>query len=498
MGVFSIPAFFIVLREVLEACLVVGIVLAYINKIGATQYRRYVWWGAIGGIVISLAVGLAFGIVVWTRGDQLFKEDAEKIFEGITFLVAASLLTWMIVWMMVLGKNLRTKLETHVDHIVDDDDKSPLRRKLAIFLMVFVQVLREGIETVIFLIGTANADENGGWRAIPLPGILAIVVGIAASFLVFRGLLQLDILKFFLVSSFVLMAFAAGLVSHAFHELQEVDWFGAWEPAEERDWYNAVMWSTKSCCHDSENEFFAMLRALFGYQDTPTFVEWATYFGYWLIIAVVFICINWRLVCASRSKMLSLAKQLSACALLFTFVAFVFTLMNVTWIGVTTMTLSLVLSVVTVLCLFESTMRLLKPLRRSRRVLLMASGVGWVLLMAFMFVLHLVQMECEGKEDRCNLDMFFFFGLIFDPDFNEQGRQETSWPGIAVLSVSIVLTVYFFGALAFTVLMSSFNVDTDGYYVGDNGVEEKLLDQKEKVTEEEVYAVPPVAEPVAV
>ncbi|KAI0561613.1 High-affinity iron transporter [Gracilaria domingensis] len=236
MSVFSIPAFFIVLREVLEACLVVGIVLAYINKIGATQYRRYVWWGTFGGIAISLIVGLAFGIVVWTRGDQLFKDEAEKIFEGITFLVAASLLTWMIIWMMVLGKNLRTKLEHDVDEIIDDDDKSPLRRKLAIFFMVFVQVLREGIETVIFLIGTANADENGGWRAIPLPGFLAIVVGVGASFLVFRGLLQLDILKFFLVSSFVLMAFAAGLVSHAFHELQEVDWFGPWEPSEERDW----------------------------------------------------------------------------------------------------------------------------------------------------------------------------------------------------------------------------------------------------------------------
>ncbi|KAI0562872.1 iron permease FTR1 [Gracilaria domingensis] len=470
MGVFSIPAFFIVLREVLEACLVVGIVLAYINKIGATQYRKYVWYGAIGGIVVSLAAGLAFGIVVWTRGDQLFTGSTEKIFEGITFLVAASLLTWMIVWMMILGKNLRASLEKDVDEIIDDDDKSPLQRKLAIFFMVFVQVLREGIETVIFLIGTANADDSGGWRAIPLAGVLAIIVGIGASYLVFQGLLQLDILKFFLVSSFILMAFAAGLVSHAFHELQEVDWFGAWKPSEERDWYNATMWSTKACCHDKENEFFAMLRALFGYQDTPTFVEWATYFGYWLIIVVVFIGINWQVVRASRSRILSLAKKLSIWSLLFTFVGFVFTLMNVTWIGVTTMTLGLILSVLTVVSLFESTLRLLKPLKKSRRVLLLACGVGWALLMAFMFVLHLVQMQCEGREDQCEMAMFFFFGLIFDPDFVVLGRQEKSWPALAVLSISIVLTVYFFGALAFTVILSSFNVSSDGDYVGDDGM----------------------------
>lgn len=439
MGVFSIPAFFIVLREVLEACLVVGIVLAYLNKIGATQYRRFVWIGAIAGIVISVIVGLAFGIVVWTRGEQLFKDKAEKIFEGIAFLVAASLLTWMIVWMMYMGRALQTKLEKDIENIVDNDDKSDRQRKIAIFLMVFVQVLREGIETVIFLIGTAGADDNGGWRAIPLPGVLAIIVGVAASYLVFRGLVQLDIVKFFLISGVILMAFAAGLVSHAFHELQEVDWFGPWKPEDgKRDWYNATMWSTKGCCHDKENEFFAMLRALFGYQDTPTFVEWSTYFAYWLIIAIVFVAINWQFVRASRNKMLSVAKSLGVWSLLFSFVGFVFTMLNVTWIGVTTMTMSVILSAITVLVLFESTLRLLKPLRKYRRTVLLACGVGWALMMSFMFVLHMVELECEGTEGECKLDKFFFFGLIFNSEFNATGRQEKSWPAIAVLSVSVV------------------------------------------------------------
>lgn len=495
MGVFSIPAFFIVLREVLEACLVVGIVLAYLNKIGATQYRRFVWIGAIAGIVISVIVGLAFGIVVWTRGEQLFKDKAEKIFEGIAFLVAASLLTWMIVWMMYMGRALQTKLEKDIENIVDNDDKSDRQRKIAIFLMVFVQVLREGIETVIFLIGTAGADDNGGWRAIPLPGVLAIIVGVAASYLVFRGLVQLDIVKFFLISGVILMAFAAGLVSHAFHELQEVDWFGPWKPEDgKRDWYNATMWSTKGCCHDKENEFFAMLRALFGYQDTPTFVEWSTYFAYWLIIAIVFVAINWQFVRASRNKMLSVAKSLGVWSLLFSFVGFVFTMLNVTWIGVTTMTMSVILSAITVLVLFESTLRLLKPLRKYRRTVLLACGVGWALMMSFMFVLHMVELECEGTEGECKLDKFFFFGLIFNSEFNATGRQEKSWPAIAVLSVSVVLTVYFFGALAFTVIMSSFNVDEEGMYIGDDGVVlkgEDVVDDESAVnhSSEEVVAI---------
>lgn len=475
--VFSIPAFFIVLREVLEACLVVGIVLAYLDKVGATQYRKWVWIGAAGGIAVSVAVGLGFGIYFFVENEQVFKDNAEKIFEGVAFLVAAALLTWMIIWMMMMGKNLQSNMEKKVESIIDNDE-SPRRRKTSIFLMVFVQVLREGIETVIFLIGTAKADDVGGWRAIPIPGILAILVGLVISFLVFKGMVNLDIVAFLQLSGFVLMAFAAGLVSHAFHELQEVDAFGPWKPAENRDWYNHAMWSTKGCCNDKTNEFFAMLRALFGYQDTPTFIEWSTYFAYWFIIACIFVVVNWGRIRAERSKTASQTQTFAGLSLLFTFVAFIFVLLNRTWIGILTMTLGFMLSIIAVYAVFDSTSRLLSPLHGIRRTTVLATGVSFALLTVFMFVLHIVQMGCEGSGD-CSIDKFFFFGLIYDPDFLERGREESAWPALAALSFSIVLTVFFFGTFSFLLILFAFNVDSDGNYMYDGTIAVKGDDGEE-------------------
>lgn len=468
VSVFSIPAFFIVLREVLEACLVVGIVLAYLNKIGATQYRKWVWIGAAAGVLGSLAVGLGLGIAFWITGNQGFDGNAEKIFEGVAFLVAAALLTWMIIWMMAMGKKLRSQMEKKVDQIIDSDDPDS-KRKASIFLMVFVQVLREGIETVIFLIGTANADDHGGWKAIPLAGILAIIVGLGASYLVFKGLVSLDIVKFFLISGLVLIAFAAGLVSHAFHELQEVDAFGPWKPIETRDWYNFPLWSTEGCCDDGDNEFFGMLRALFGYQDKPTFIEWATYFGYWLIVAAIFVCINWSLIRASRSKIASYTQSFVLSSLLITFVGFVYTLINVTWVGTLSMTIAFLLSVVATASSFDITARMLRSVSRFRRMFALISGIGFGVLMAFMFVMHLVEMECIGGGD-CSMNVFFFFGLIYDGDFLERGREDSQWPPLAALSWSIVLTVYFFGALSALLILFAMNVDSEGTYLDDNAI----------------------------
>lgn len=463
--IFSIPAFFIVLREVLEACLVVGIVLAYLDKVGATQYRKWVWLAIAAGVGGSVAAGVAFAIVFFVRGDQLFSGNAEKIFEGITFLIAAALLTWMIIWVMMLGKNLRNKMEQELDDILEKS-RSTRAMKTSIFFMVFVQILREGIETVIFLIGTAGADDVGGWRAIPLPGVLALIVGVFGSYLAFRGLVYLDINSFLRWSAYILVAFAAGLVSHAFHELQEVDLFGPWKPSEERDWYNATMWSTKDCCHDKENQFFAMLRALFGYQDTPTFVEWVTYFAYWLIVIIIFLYVNWSYIRSSRNSVASLTRKMILLSGLFTFVGFVYSMINVTWIGALTMTVGLILSVVGTAAIFEIAPNRVKI---PRKAISFATGIAFSALTLFMLILHLVELQCQGGE-QCSINIFYFFGLIFDGDFSATGRQEKSWPSIAILSISLVVTLFFFGALSLSLILFSFNFDGEGQYISDSEI----------------------------
>lgn len=469
--VFSIPAFFIVLREVMEACLVVGIALAYFNKTGCSQYNRWVWFGATAGILVSGTIGIVLAAIYYAKGNQLLEDNAEKIFEGTAFLVAAALLTWMIVWMMIMGKNLHNKIEQQLENVLEDDNRSTGSKKLGVFTMVFIQVLREGVETFIFLFGSANASDYGSWRAIPLPGILAVIVGVAISFFVFKGLLVLDIHMFFNVSSFILIAFAAGLVSHAFHEIQEVDAFGPWDPKENRDWYNFPMWDTKVCCDDEHNEFFAMLRALFGYQDTPTFVEWISYFIYWFLIIVVFVSINWEQIITSTVTIRRRAQSISSLVLLFTFVGFIYTLINRTWIGLVTMTSSFVLSIITVFFVFENATKLLSAAVSIRKSMLLLLGTVWAVNAIFISALHFAQLGCLGREG-CSLKPFFFFGLIVNHDFASLGRtmvtindhEKAYWPAIAVLSISLILSVLVFAGLAFRLILMAYHTGDDGVY----------------------------------
>lgn len=485
VSVFSISAFFIVLREVLEACLVVGVSLAYFERTGSKQYIRWVWFGTATGVLVSFAFGIAFAIVFYVRGDQIFERNVERIFEGITFLTGAALLTWMIVWMLLVGKELRLRMEGQLGAIVENDQKAPWRRKVGVFLLVFVQILREGIETVIFLFGSANASEFGGWKSIPIPAIIATVLGITSAYLVFKGLVTLDIQAFFKWSSVVLIAFAAALVSHGFHELQEVGWFGSYSERDDpqHHWYNEAMWSTRTCCPDDSNEFFAMLRALLGYQDTPSFIEWITYFSYWLIVLTVYVIVDWKRIRASKVATYQSAGFLSVLALFMTFVGFVYVLTRRTWIGIVSMSLAFVLSIISVVFMFCPLILLLPFLLKFRRSGARLIALCWVALTLLMTVMHLLQLVCEGAyEERCHLGKFFFFGLLLNDAFNSLGRTQTTnslgevkifWPAIAVLSVSLVISVFFFGFLALHTFLFSLNIADDGVYMHDDYVDVK-------------------------
>jgi high-affinity iron transporter len=480
VNAFSIPAFFIVLREVLEACLVVGIVLAYLAKTGATQLRKYVWMGAAVGVAISGIIGVTFAALYYSRGQQLFDGKSEIIFEGFAFLLAAALLTWMILWMMVMGKNLRQHLETKVDKAIEAESSG--KAAALVGGMVGVQVLREGVETFIFLFGASasNQLEGGGvdknaWKSIILPGILGLFVGLAVSYVVFRGLVTLDIQSFFLISSLVLMAFAAALVSRGLHELQELDWFGAYETLNgkeidsiDRPWQNATMWSTKGCCNDEENEFFAMLRALFGYQDLPSFIEFASYFAYWAVVLGVLAWMNWSTIRAARNKTAKYARGCAAFALISSFVGFIYASLNATWTGLVVTIFGLLLSIATTLVVFDVLTDFFKAIGALRRPIALACGVGLALFTVFVSVLHLVQMSCLEKS--CELPKFYYWGLIFQSEWNEAGNTGTSWHSVGVLAVSFVFSFFFLGMFAIIMFLYSGHIASDGAYIYEDRV----------------------------
>jgi len=479
MTVFSVSAFFIVLREVLEACLVVGIVLAYLQKIGATHLNKWVWLGTVAGILLSLGIGIAFAVVFHVKGNQIFEGSTEKIFEGFVFLLASGLLTWMLIWMMHMGKSLRTNMENAVGRAVESGGW------WRIFALVFVQVLREGIETVIFIGGSAGADGQGGWKAIPLPSILAIIAGVSASFLMFRGMITLDIQKFFALSSFLLIGFAAGLVSHALHEFQEVDWFGQWKGIgpEERNWWNAAVWSTVECCNDETNQFWAMCRALFGYQDKPTFLEMISYVGYWAIILCVFAYIQRDVIERKRSATATLVRWTSTILAVSGLVGFIYALGNRTWSGILITILTLLVGTTAAVAAFDSAGGLVSSLKPLRRPMMLFSAIGFFVILCLDISISLAQLVCENR--TCTMPQFLHWGIIFTKEWATRGNLGLSptltygegrgYVYVAVLTISLSVSLFLCGIHSYGSYRFMKNLDSAGDYVYDDAEELKKV-----------------------
>ena len=145
----------ITLREGLEAALIVGIVLGVLRKLGHADRSRPVWAGVLAAVVVSVAAGLALNAL-----GVAFEGRAEEIFEGVAMLLAAGVLTWMIFWMQRQGRQIQAELELDVRQAITTSNT------WALFSLAFVAVVREGIETVLFLTATAfSAPLRKPWSA---------------------------------------------------------------------------------------------------------------------------------------------------------------------------------------------------------------------------------------------------------------------------------------------------------------------------------------------
>jgi high-affinity iron transporter len=183
-------------------------------------------------------------------------------------LLAAGVLTWMIFWMQRQGRQIQTELEGDVRSVVAEDSSR------ALFSLAFVAVVREGIETALFL--TAASFNTSGLETL-VGGALGLLIAIALCWLVFAAGKQLDVGTFFRVTSTLLIVFAAGLAAHGVHELQEARLLPT---LAEHVWdVNHVL--------DESSGLGIFLKALFGYNGNPSLLEVLTYVGYFVVIAVL-------------------------------------------------------------------------------------------------------------------------------------------------------------------------------------------------------------------
>jgi len=134
-----LASFVIGFRESLEAALIVGVILAYLNKTNRTRYNYLVYIGIASAVLMSIILALIFNSLV---GD--FKGIAGELFEGSVMLLASIILTYVILWMMK-QRHIRDNLE----HKIDVEIKK--KHKIGLFSLSFIAVLREGAETILFL-----------------------------------------------------------------------------------------------------------------------------------------------------------------------------------------------------------------------------------------------------------------------------------------------------------------------------------------------------------
>jgi len=255
-----LPSFLLTLREGLEAALVVGIIFGILRQLGRPDLRR-VAWAAVGAAV---ALSFALAVALHAIGAE-FEGRAEKLFEGTAMLLAVVILTWMILWMRRQARFIKGRLEAEM--------RGALRsgHNWALAGVVFLAVVREGIETALFL--TAANVATGDGVATLIGALAGLGAAVVLGWAIYAGAGQLNIRRFFEVTSVLLLVFAAGLFAHALHEFVELGWLPAL--ADE-------VWNLKPVLSDSST-VGSMLRVLVGYNDNPTLLEVIGYLGYWLV-----------------------------------------------------------------------------------------------------------------------------------------------------------------------------------------------------------------------
>ena len=247
------------LREGLEAGLIVGILIAYLGKIGRRDLFGRLWFGIGIAVAVSLGVG---ALLTW--GPYAMTFQAQEVLGGTLSLVAVALVTWMIFWMGTHGAGLSKELRGQVDAAVD-------RSWFAIVLLGALAVGREGIETALFV----WANVSGGNDPVlgTVGALLGIVTAIVISWGISRGLVRINLSRFFTWTGLFLILVAAGVLVYGIGDLQEASVIPGWgthafslvELVPPGSWYGTV------------------LAGIFNFTPEPT---WAQVIGWVLYVAI--------------------------------------------------------------------------------------------------------------------------------------------------------------------------------------------------------------------
>jgi high-affinity iron transporter len=253
----------ITLREGLEAFLIIAILLGYLKKINQRAFSKYIWVGMSSAILASLILAYVFGLLAIR-----FSGENSLIFEIVAALFAVGVLTWMVLWMQRQAKTIKADLEHKVDLAISAS------HIYALAFLAFISVLREGLETVLFL-GVLVKQSGPGF----VPGaIIGLTIAAVIAYLIFKAAIRFNLRWFFVLTGSLLILIAGGLIAHVTAILQEMQILPV---------FIKEVWNTNSIIN--EDGFFGrILHAFIGYNGNPTLIEISAYTSYIVLFSLRF------------------------------------------------------------------------------------------------------------------------------------------------------------------------------------------------------------------
>jgi high-affinity iron transporter len=253
-------AFLIMLREGIEAALIVGIIAGYLKQTGREDRLPAVWFGVAIAVVLCIALGIALEMA----GAE-FPQKMQELFEGCVALLATGILASMVFWMAKAARSIKAQLHDSIDAATRPGDS----RGLALVGMAFLAVGREGLESVFFLIATLQQDVGIG---VPIGATLGVLCAVAFGFALYRGGVRLNLATFFRWTGVFIIFVAAGLAASAIRAFHEA---GIWNGLQQTAFdFSGVL--------PSDGIVGTLLTGIFGYQDAPTVGEVIIYLAFLL------------------------------------------------------------------------------------------------------------------------------------------------------------------------------------------------------------------------
>lgn len=259
-----LAALIIVFREVFEAGLIVGIVLAVTRLV--PRRNRWIGGGVLAGVAAACLVAAFAGVL-----SQLFEGMGQELFNAAILAIAVIMLTWHNVWMARHGKEIAGEMRA-IGQAVAEGSKS----LLALAVVVAVAVLREGSEVALFLYGVA-ASDGGSAASLTIGGLMGLALGVAVCLLTYFGLMRIPPRALFATTTVLITLLAAGMAAQAVAFLQRANWLTP---------LDTVMWDSGWLLSESSVVGRA-LHTLVGYTDQPTGMQIVIYLAVILVTVML-------------------------------------------------------------------------------------------------------------------------------------------------------------------------------------------------------------------